>query len=122
MKVIIWIGCVFVASFIKVLLFGSTNFGAIPTVIFWGAFFALARWLCKLWDKRKAEGEEHLTQFQQQQEQKTSNVHIDNVPSLRGVSAVQKEDVQSEEENSNSCIEHLSNNPEPEPVPDYLQL
>ena len=53
MKALIWIVCVFVGSFIKVVLFGNAQLGAIPTVLIYGAIFAIARRLCALWDERK---------------------------------------------------------------------
>lgn len=53
MKVLIWIGVLFVYSFILTLFDGGVGLGAIPsTLLFVAAIFA-ARRLCKAWDARK---------------------------------------------------------------------
>lgn len=54
MKILIWIGCIFMASIFKVILAGNSSMGAIPTMILYGAMFAVAGGLCKAWDNRKA--------------------------------------------------------------------
>ena len=57
MKVLIWIGCILIASIIKVLVAGNGSMGAIPTMILYGAMFAAAGGLCKAWDNRKTSKE-----------------------------------------------------------------
>ena len=54
MKAVIWIGCLLISSIIKVLLIGSASMGAIPTIILYGGTAAVARSLCKQWDKHKS--------------------------------------------------------------------
>ena len=53
MRIVIWIVCVFIASAIKVALYGSSSPGAIPMLIIYGAAMALAGTLTSLWNKYK---------------------------------------------------------------------
>lgn len=47
MKILIWIGCIFVASVVQVLLGYAGIGGAIPAVLVYGAMFWSAKALCK---------------------------------------------------------------------------
>lgn len=56
MKVLIWIGCIFVNAIITTLFKqNGIILGAIPTVLLYLGAVYLARYLCKLWDERKTE-------------------------------------------------------------------
>ena len=59
MKILIWLGCLFVPAFIKVLLQNNGIFlGGIPTWILYGVTIWTARHLCQKWDERKRERDE----------------------------------------------------------------
>ncbi|MBQ8495108.1 MAG: zinc ribbon domain-containing protein [Clostridia bacterium] len=55
MKILIWILCFFVNSFITTLIKTEIgiNLGAIPTILMYAATFWLARTLCKKWDEHR---------------------------------------------------------------------
>ena len=78
MKVLIWVVCIFVAAFVKALAFGNANLGAIPTLIIYGSFFALAGFLCKQWDERKADkaNKEKMAELLRTKEQSPSPVQV----------------------------------------------
>lgn len=51
MKIVIWLVCAFVVSAIVVgLRYAGVLLGAIPMVLLYAGAFALAAFLCKLWD------------------------------------------------------------------------
>ncbi len=53
MKVLIWIGCIFVTSFVIVALrFAGIYLGAIPTLIVYAIMFWIASSLCKSYDEK----------------------------------------------------------------------
>lgn len=54
MKALIWIGCIFVASFVQTLLRYAGIGGALPTIAVYGLMFALARYFCKLYEKKQS--------------------------------------------------------------------
>jgi hypothetical protein len=58
MKVVIWIGCILVFSVGQLILFRNFQLGALPAILYWGAMFLLAGWLCKKWDQRKESNNE----------------------------------------------------------------
>lgn len=55
MKIFIWICCIVAANAIVALLnFAGLSLGVVPSIPIFAAVFALARFLCKKWDERKA--------------------------------------------------------------------
>lgn len=62
MKAVIWIVGIFVISFIHVTVFNNQPIGLLPTLIIYGAWFALLRYLCRLWDKHKLSKDEEINQ------------------------------------------------------------
>lgn len=53
MKVLIWVGCIFVTSLIVgVLGYAGVRLGAIPTVLLYAAMIWVARSLCKAHDEK----------------------------------------------------------------------
>jgi membrane protein implicated in regulation of membrane protease activity len=54
MKGLIWFGCMLVFAALRVLLFRNLNLGAIGTALFALPMFLLAAWLCRKWDRRRA--------------------------------------------------------------------
>lgn len=54
MKVLIWLFCLFLFSFLQTLLKSSgILLGFIPTFLLAGAMFAAAGALCRIWDKKR---------------------------------------------------------------------
>lgn len=54
MKILIWLGCLFFASVLQTQFARSgIHMGGIPTVVFYGCFFALATALCKKYDQSR---------------------------------------------------------------------
>jgi hypothetical protein len=54
MKFLIWAGLLLAFSVLRVLISRFVHIGTIPTVIYWGAFFALSYWLGRRYDARKS--------------------------------------------------------------------
>lgn len=54
MKALIWIGCIFVASFVQTLLRYAGIGGALPTIAVYGLMFALARYFCKQYEEKQS--------------------------------------------------------------------
>ncbi len=55
MKALIWIGCIFGASFVETLLHSAGIGGALPTIAVYGVGFALARHFCKKHEEKQRE-------------------------------------------------------------------
>ena len=56
MKVFIWISCYFVLSIVLTFIRSAgVILGGIPTVLLYLGTFFLAKFLCEIWDERKAE-------------------------------------------------------------------
>lgn len=54
MKVLIWLFCLFLFSFVQTLLKSSgILLGGLPTFLLAGAMFAAAGALCRIWDKKR---------------------------------------------------------------------
>lgn len=52
-KVLIWIGCLFMATALFILIGSNTLLGFIPTIIIYGAAFYIARQLCAMYEEKK---------------------------------------------------------------------
>ena len=56
MKVLIWIGCIFCASLVQVLLSYVGIYGALPAIAIYGGMFASARFFCKKYEEHQNQG------------------------------------------------------------------
>lgn len=54
MKVLIWVGCIFCASFVQVLLSNAGIVGVLPEIAVYGGMVASARFLCKKYEENRS--------------------------------------------------------------------
>lgn len=88
MKVLIWVGCLLIASIIRMVIFANSSLGALPTLLLYGACFAGAKMLCVSWDDHRAkrkqdanhsEPKSHNKGEQNESEQRINNSSNDNI-------------------------------------------
>ena len=88
MKVLIWVGCLLIASIIRIVIFANSSLGALPTLLLYGACFAGAKMLCVSWDDHKAkrkqdvdpsEPNSHNKDEKHESEQKINNSFNDDI-------------------------------------------
>ncbi len=95
MKVLIWIVCIFVACFLKAIIFGDHSMGFLPTFLYFTVFLAIAKILCSKWDDHRTKREQDTNQQESNSRSKQEN----GTTSLQSPITNSLENVQTSAEN-----------------------